>query len=81
MPSHRFRYGVRSIEDYYANIYRLLSRMKEVLPRDTIFLWLTTMPLASEIGAGFLLETLKDGIGANLRYNWLNVQSVVKTSG
>jgi len=53
------RYGPTSEEDYYHNMNILCTRMREVLPKTTLFLWTTTLPISSHIATGFLLENIR----------------------
>lgn len=54
-----FSYGPTSEEKYYYNMNILCTRMREVLPKTTLFLWTTTLPISSHIATGFLLENIQ----------------------
>jgi len=53
------RYGYNGgVEDYQRNLKRLMSEMKSTLPKKTLFIWNTTLPLSSDpdkIHGGFLV--------------------------
>ncbi|ELT87625.1 hypothetical protein CAPTEDRAFT_53584, partial [Capitella teleta] len=52
------RYGPRSMEDYQVNLQLLFKRVREVLPKETLFVWHTAMPLAEKIRGGFFIEQI-----------------------
>lgn len=49
------RYGTKSIEEYKGRLEFLCSRLKQVLPFDTLVIWNTTMPISSRARGGFLV--------------------------
>ncbi|KAL3863864.1 hypothetical protein ACJMK2_005591 [Sinanodonta woodiana] len=49
------RYGANSIDDYKKNLVKLFTRFNEVLPKDCLVIWNTTMPISKSVHGGFMV--------------------------
>jgi hypothetical protein len=53
------RYGANSVKEYKANLLDGLYLMTDCLPVQTLFVWLTTLPVAKDAVGGFLVPEVE----------------------
>jgi len=49
------RYGMNSLVDYKKNLLNGIASLNNALPRHTLFIWTTIMPLSSDVKGGFMV--------------------------
>ena len=42
--------------EYHKNVQRFFHHLNKILPKDTLFIWNTTLPISANIRGGFLLD-------------------------
>jgi hypothetical protein len=55
------RYGPNSIPDYKNNLPLGLQTIIKILPSNSLFIWLTTLPLSKDIKGGFVIPEIELG--------------------
>ena len=52
------RYGPYSMDCYEVNLQRFFYTLKQVIPKETLVIWTTALPVARFIRGGFLLDSV-----------------------
>jgi len=53
-----YRYGAQSMVQYEMNIQKLCQQLKRLLAKETLVMWLTTMPVSQSVRGGFLTDEI-----------------------
>ncbi|KAL5021719.1 hypothetical protein ScPMuIL_000874 [Solemya velum] len=53
------RYGINSVPEYKRNLDKLFTRFSEVLPKQSLVVWNTTMPISKNARGGFLVPEIE----------------------
>ncbi|CAL4100720.1 unnamed protein product, partial [Meganyctiphanes norvegica] len=72
------RWGPYQEENYKRNIIKLFSRLRKILPDDTLVLWTTTPPVSSEHVKGGVLIKQLDFIQHSMRFMFMEANSFVQ---
>lgn len=67
IPCARYGDPEAAERTYLVNLRQLCSHLRQILKPSAVFCWLGTLPLASEIKAGFLVPEIRF-LGATLRF-------------
>ncbi len=63
-----YRYNLKTCEkDYPEDVAKLMSRMQDVLPPESLFIWTTTLPISSHISPSLFLTEELTFLSAELR--------------
>jgi len=50
------RWGPNGVNDYKVNMKKLMLLLDECMPKETLFIWTTTLPISTSLTGGLMIK-------------------------